>query len=139
MFPVVDCLNLENCWAARVFHCSLYQIPQSDVVFMVYLLFDSARSFNLIICSDIYNTITQVHLPQTFLALPNFFLSHFAITQSVLSFFFGDFLVIFYVVILSKMVRVGRVAILPIRFLQVQQGQVCVYAVVLVLDFRAEI
>ena len=65
-FPVFDCLNLENCWAAWVFHCSLYEILHSDVVFTIYLVFDSARSFNLIICSGIYETVAQVHFPQTF-------------------------------------------------------------------------
>ena len=37
------------------------------------------------------------------------------------------------------MVRVGGYAVFPVEFLQAQEGQVCVYAVVSVLDLRAEI
>ena len=56
-FSVFDGLNFENCKSVWVFHCFLYEVPYSDVVFVVYPLFDSLRSFNLILGSGIYETV----------------------------------------------------------------------------------
>ena len=38
----------------------MYEIPHSDGVFTVYLLFDDVFSFSLILCSGIYQTVIAV-------------------------------------------------------------------------------
>ena len=129
------CSNKENTHQRSVEQSRWLTAPKLTIVwqemsmrFQTFVWFRAL--FHLILCSGIYETVTQVNFPQTFWALPNFFLSYFSIPQSVSQFFLGEFLGIFYVAILSNTACGGRLAVFPVQFLQAQEGHLCVYAVV---------
>ena len=64
---------------------------------------------------------------------PYLFQSYAAVTQHTLEFFLFEFLTLFYVAIPSKLICVGEAAVFPVQLFQVNEGQVCVDAVLPVL------